>query len=243
MKTVIVAPTCTADSAKDLGERLGVEVSVRGKDDPFQINFGIGIQLINWGCSRLEGDVVINKPRAVRRSLNKLRTFELLSDKVRMPVMTRDMEEAKSWAAQGRTVVVRSLIKGCKSKGITLTKSPDEIAQLEDAKFYTRFIANCTEYRVNVYKGEVLTVYRKDPCAGDFRFKIQLDKEAEYQSQLKEFISNVHEHIGLDVFGLDMLHTPKGKWFLLEVNSAPILFPITYKRLARKLKAEVLQNV
>jgi hypothetical protein len=44
------------------------------------------------------------------------------------------------------------------------------------------------------------------------------------------------------MFGLDVLQSPKGKWFLLEVNSAPILFPITYKRLANKIKQEFIIN-
>lgn len=241
MKTIIVAPPCTSDSAKDLADRLGVELYVKDKED--DVSFGEDVKVINWGCSRLKAvDIIINKPRAVRRSLNKLRTFELLSDKVRMPVMSLNRSDAWQWAFDGRKVVVRNLIKGCKSKGITITNKTADIETLP-AKFYTRFIANCTEYRVNVYKGEVLTVYRKEPCNGDFRFKIQLDHEAEYQEKLKDFISNVHEHIGLDVFGLDMLYTPKGKWFLLEVNSAPILFPITYKRLAKKIKTEIIQNV
>ena len=47
------------------------------------------------------------------------------------------------------------------------------------------------------------------------------------------------EHIGLDMFGLDVLLTPKGKHFLLEVNSAPILFQITERRLAKAIKRSI----
>jgi|SRR5687768_7866520 len=234
MKTIIVSPKCTSDSAMDLSERLGIEYV--GKED--NISFGEGFQVINWGCSRLDAkDIILNKPRAVRRSLNKIRTFELLSPHVRMPVMTQDKQEAISWAMAGRKVVCRELIKGCKSKGITITNLITDIDEIP-AKFYTRFIANCTEYRINVYKGKVYSVYYKLPSNGDFRFKIQLDKEEEYQAILQDMISAVHEHIGLDMFGLDILKSPKGKWFLLEVNSAPILFPITYKRLAKQIKQD-----
>lgn len=242
MRTIIVSPSCTADSALDLANRLNVDYIRSDKDDPYTFNDEANI--INWGCSRIKGgNVILNNPRAVRRSLNKLRTFELLSDKVRMPTMTLDTQQASQWASDGRKVVVRSLIKGCKSKGITITRDPTEVTTLP-AKFYTRFIANCTEYRINVYKGKVVTVYRKEPSNGDFRFKIQLGDviEATYTETLKEFIKAVDENIKLDMYGLDMLYTPKGKWFLLEVNSAPILFPITFKRLAKLIKQEYLQN-
>jgi len=240
MKTIIVSPLCTADSAKDLANRLGIQWVEKADN----ITWGDTFRVINWGCSRLKAEnIILNDPRAVRRSLNKLRTFELLSDKVKMPTMTLDKEEAKQWAMDGRKVVVRNRVKGCKSQGITITKDTHDIAILP-AKFYTRFIANCTEYRVNVYKGKVLTVYRKEPCGNDFRFKIQLGPliEATYDETLKDFINNVDEHIKLDTYGLDMLHTPKGKWFLLEVNSAPILFPITYKRLAKAIKQDLFEN-
>lgn len=233
MTIIIVSPNCTADSAKDLADRLGVEYHHGNKtfDDEFKI--------INWGCSRLKGNIILNKPRAVRRSLNKIRTFELLSEHVRMPVMTENPQEAVEWASSGRKVVCRELVKSCKSKGITITNDPWKVGSIP-AKFYTRFIANCTEYRINVYKGSVITVYYKQPSNGDFRFKIQNGEELAYQALVQDMIDNVHEHIGLDMFGLDVLKSPKGKWFLLEVNSAPILFPITYKRLANKIKQEYM---
>lgn len=237
MTIIIVSPSCTADSAKDLAARIGIEY-VQKNDD---ISFGEGFEIINWGCSRLKGKVILNKPRAVRRSLNKLRTFELLSEKIRMPTMTLDKDMAVAWATSGRKVVCRELIKSCKSRGITISKSPSEVSEIP-AKFYTRFIANCTEYRVNVYKGQVFTVYYKEPCGNDFRFKICNGDEMDFQEIVQDMIDNVHEHIGLDMFGLDVLQSPKSKWFLLEVNSAPILFPITYKRLANKIKQEYLSN-
>ena len=241
MSIIIVSPGCTADSAQDLASRLGIDCIVKQGTDEYPV-YDKNINIINWGCSRIKGGrVLLNQPRAVRRSLNKIRTFELLSEHIRMPVMTLEKAEAVGWAQQGRKVVCRSLIKGCKSRGITLTNNPEEVQAIE-AKFYTRFIANCTEYRINVYKGQVLTVYRKEPSNGDFRFKIQNGEEVAYQALVQDMIDAVHEHINLDMFGLDVLKSPKGKWFLLEVNSAPILFPITYKRLANKIKQEYMQN-
>jgi glutathione synthase/RimK-type ligase-like ATP-grasp enzyme len=239
---VIVSPSCTADSAVQLASFLEVgHVNIADIHDAYEPDQ----KIINWGCSRIEGfsadRIVLNKPGAVRRSLNKLTTFKLLSDKVRMPTMTLDKEEAKGWAAQGRTVVCRNRIKGCKGQGITKSKNPSEIESIE-AKFYTRFIANCDEYRINVYKGRVLTVYYKEPAGNDFRFKIKLNEEEDFQECVQEMINAVHEHLKLDMFGLDVLHTPKGKYFLLEVNSAPILFPITIKRLAKEIKKDFVNG-
>jgi RimK-like ATP-grasp domain. len=244
MSIIIVSPSCTADSAKDLANWLDIDYLPIDKyinDHEFWDHY----KIINWGCSKIPHtqakNIILNQPRSIRRSLNKIRTFELLSDKVRMPIMSLDKQEAIGWAMTGRRVVCRELAKSCKSRGITITNLITDIESIP-AKFYTRFIANCTEYRINVYKGKVYTVYRKDPCGGDFRFKIQLNKEEEYQTAVQDMITAVHEYIGLDMFGLDVLQSPKGKWFLLEVNSAPILFPITYKRLANKIKQEFIIN-
>lgn len=232
---IVVSPDCTSASAQGLAQLLDV-MYVNVNDVPVQI--GGQAKVINWGCSRINEDhVLLNKPRSIRRSLNKLRTFELLSEHVRMPVLTLDKEEAIQWACDGRSVVCRDRIKGSKSQGIVISSDPTEVAEAP-AKFYTRFIANCTEVRVNVYKGNILTVYYKKPSNGDFRFKIQMGAEKNPPSEIIEMVSKVGEHIGLDMYGLDVLLTPKGKYFLLEVNSAPILFPITMKRLAKAIKKD-----
>lgn len=234
---ILVSPNCTADSAVQLAELLDITYSsiddFEGSEDA---------KVINWGCSKIPhttaSQILLNKPGAVRRTLNKITAFDLLSEHVRMPMMTQDMEVAHGWAFQGRKVVVRNRIKGCKSQGITITSNPDDILNLE-AKFYTRFIANCTEYRINCYKGEVLTVYYKLPSNGDFLFKIRLNQEEEWKTKVQDMIDAVHEHVQLDMFGLDVLVSPKGKHFLLEVNSAPILFPITTRRLAKAIKKDL----
>lgn len=238
--TIVVSPGCTADSALDLANKLEVEhVSIESftEDHLHWENH----KIINWGCSKIPhtpaSQVILNKPGAVRRTLNKITAFNLLSEHVRMPMMTTEESVAIEWAYLNRKVVCRELVKSCKSKGITITSSP-EIIQSIPAKFYTRFIGNCDEYRINVYKGKVLTVYYKLPSNGDFLFKIRLDEESTWQAKVQDMIDAVHEHVKLDMFGLDVLVSPKGKHFLLEVNSAPILFPITTRRLAKAIKGD-----
>lgn len=235
---LVVSPNCTSDSAVGLAELLDVPYYSKERYDNSIANATGHSKVINWGCSRInEDNILLNKPRAVRRSLNKLRTFELLSEHVRMPVMTLSKEEAKQWAEQGRQVVIRNRIKGSKSQGVFITYDPADVETMP-AKFYTRFIENCTEVRVNVYKEKILTVYHKVPSNGDFRFKIQMGAETNPPLEIVDMVYKVGEHIGLDMYGLDVLLTPKGKYFLLEVNSAPILFPITMKRLAKSIKKE-----
>ena len=234
---ILVSPACTADSAKQLAELLDIPHCYI---DDFE-GATSEQRVINWGCSKIPHTkaeaIIFNKPGAVRRTLNKITAFSLLSPHVRMPVMTEDKDDAYGWAEEGRKVVVRNRVKGCKSQGITITNKPDDILNLE-AKFYTRFIENCKEYRINVYKNKVLTVYYKLPCNGDFAFKIRLNEEDAWQAKVQDMITAVHEHIHLDEFGLDVLVSPKGKHFLLEVNSAPILFPITTRRLAKAIKKD-----
>lgn len=235
--TIVVSPNCTRDSAEELAKLLDADYTTVAKYNEAWTH----LKIINWGCSKIPGvaasQIILNKPGAVRRTLNKITAFNLLSPHIRMPMMTEDKQEAISWAMSGRKVVCRELIKGCKSKGITITNLVTDIDEIP-AKFYTRFIANCKEYRINVYKGKVLTVYYKLPCNGDFAFKIRLNEEELWQSKVQDMIDAVHEHVHLDMFGLDVLVSPKGKHFLLEVNSAPILFPITTRRLAKAIRGE-----
>lgn len=237
-KLLVVSPTCTADSAFELANLIG---GIHVKIDEFTGHYSDDHKIINWGCSKIPhtpaSQIILNKPGAVRRTLNKITAFGLLSDHVRMPVMTQDKDDAYGWACDGRKVVVRNRIKGCKSQGITITNKPEDILNLE-AKFYTRFIANCNEFRVNCYKGKVLSVYYKQPCNGDFLFKIRINDNDVWQAKVQDMIDAVHEHVKLDMFGLDVLVSPKGKHFLLEVNSAPILFQIAANRLAKAIKKD-----
>lgn len=220
------------ESAEKLAEHLGIPWKIVEKGSTCN-DFD---KVINYGVSRIktDGEFLMNKPRNIRRSLNKLRTFELLKGHVPMPLLTQDKEVALDWCNSGRTVVCRNRIKGTRGQGVFMTDSPILLEETP-AKYWTRFISHVLEIRVNCYQGKVLSVYNKLPVPGDWVFKIQ----KEYPNQFDEFAAQVHKHIELDFYGLDVLQTKKGNFYVLEVNSAPVLFPITIKRLSKQLQ-EVL---
>lgn len=224
----VVCVNTTKESAEVLANKLGIQYHILNPKEgditsPFQFS-------INWGVSRVQGKVILNKPRAIRRCMNKLRTFELLKDHVRLPTLTLDRDEAKSWISQGRSVVMRDRIKGARNQGIVITKNITVFDQTP-AKFYTRFIDRCSEYRFNCFRGEILSTYKKIKTVNTFRFKIQMGMEPDEYVQV--MAQKVHEHLKIDMYGMDVLLSPGGKWFFLECNSGPVLFNITANRIKK----------
>lgn len=229
MSIGLVTVNGAKESAEKLAQSLGIPwkiVELRGTCNDFS-------HMINYGCSRIttEGKFIMNKPRNIRRSLNKLRTHELLKGAIPMPLLTLDKEEAASWVANGRSVVCRERVKGTRMQGVVITDNP-EVFENTPAKYYTRYIKHTLEVRINCYQGKVLSVYNKVPVPNDFRFKIQ----KEWPSVFEDYAQVVYEKIGLDFYGMDVLKTAKNNFYFLEVNSAPVLFPITIKRLVKCLK-------
>lgn len=242
MTILVISPGCTDDSAKLLAEALEADYLLIPKRIHECILTSYVTHVFNYGSSvnilvdtkYVNDPSVVNKPTSVNVCRNKLEAHKRLLNKVPMPLYTEDKETARGWLKSGRSVVCRAFVKSSKSNGVLIT---DDEGAFEEApaKYYTRYINHVAEYRLNCWKGECLSAYEKK-VDKHLNFKFILQKSIEERFNLIAKI--VYDELGIDWCGIDVLKTVTGKIFLLEVNSGPILFPTTLKRLVNKLKKE-----
>lgn len=233
---LVISPKCGEESAKTLAESLGADYI-----NPYDVNikeyweYNNHEYVFNYGFSKpTKGTALkINKAEAVNISCDKIKCLKLLKGKCQTVVFTEDINEAKSWIDQGRIAVARALVKSNNSKGLVFCYTKEEIDNTP-AKFWTRYIDHVAELRINVWKGKVVSIYNKVVKNNHFIFKLIQGQEG--QPQLNHIVTQVYEQTGLDWCGIDLLLTAKGNLYFLEVNSAPVLYPYTLKKLTSLVK-------
>lgn len=207
-----------------------------------------GDWLINWGCSNLPvtGDCRhLQAPLAVHYSSNKLKAFELMTDRdVNCVPWTSSLNEAQAWSDDDKTVVARTTLTGHSGNGIIIYERGSEI---EDAPLYTKYIFKEREYRVHVVKDQVIDTQRKirDPDrtvidwkvrshANGFIFARNNITDSDRRNSLAVAAVRALE---LDFGAVDIVEDKHGELFVLEVNTAPGLEGQTVDRYARALRA------
>jgi len=232
-KLIIISPKVGFESASNLAEVLGVPY-----ENPFETgnrNYKQYDFVFKYGFSRkIVANKVLNKTKNVEISRDKIKTLDYLKEVCLTVPYTKDIKEAEAWIKSG--VVARNLIKGADGEGVEFCWNKTDLAKAK-AKFYTKYIKHTNEFRVNIFRDIVVSVYDKIDKNGIFNFK--LFKGVENHPQLQHIAKCVHEKVGLDWCGVDVLRDSKGNLHLLEVNSAPVLYPHTLHKLAAILKKEM----
>lgn len=193
---------------------------------------------INWGNSqtpeawRWSTKVDINHPAFVQAACNKLSSFQRFKAKeVSTPDWTIDQDEAQTWINDGYTIVVRHSLTGHSGQGIEVVSE----GELPHAPLYTKYKKKRHEYRVHVWKGEVIDTQQKRKsreannsgavntlirnhsngwvfCHNDVTPDIRRDTLA---------IQSV-QALGLSFGGVDIIYNEhEDQYYTLEVNSAP----------------------
>lgn len=206
--------------------------------------------VVNWGCSQtpvwsqraqMRGVRILNKPQAVKLAANKLITLtELRRAGVAVPDFTTDLYTAQAWLDQGEIVFERHTLTGNSGEGIQIVsqeydpEDPDTIRDyLSSAPLYTKYVPKTTEFRVHVFRGEVIDYIEKKKMASDRR-----------PENFNRYISSVTlgwvfarsniadllpvkaaairavSALGLDFGAVDIAYA-NGLPFVLEVNTAP----------------------
>lgn len=233
MELIVISPKISEDSAKLLANSL-----MANYENPYETknrDFTTYNTVIKYGFSKkIKANNVINKHKHTLIAMDKLKTFEALKNSIYIVPYTTDKEVAKTWLDYG--VAARSSTTDSNSKGLTYCDTIEEIENTP-AILWTKYIEHTHEFRVNIWRNKVVSVYTKYIDKEHFRFK--LFQGVEEHPQLVELVNEVYKKIGLDWCGIDILRDYNGSLYLLEVNSAPILFPYTLKKLVNIIKKEL----
>lgn len=235
---IVISPKIAEESAQALAAVLGADYI-----NPYETktrDFSGYKYMFNYGFSRPTSGTKrkFNKAKGVQLSIDKELCFEAVKECVPTVKITKDKQEAYKWIKQGRVVVARTNITGSNGEGITFCSTKKQLDQV-DAPLYTRYIEHTNELRINIWRGQIISIYDKKIVNGFFKFKL-LQGLFNTQPQAVNMANYLYEKIGLDFMGVDVLLTPKGNLYFLEANSAPVLFPYTIKKLVNLIKKELV---
>lgn len=205
--------------------------------------------IINWGNSKpphfkwLEDD--LNKPHAIALASNKLETFrEFRSHSfTNVPDWTTNPEEAQHWLDLGLKTYCRKLLSSHSGNGIVICNDGDTLVS---APLYTLHSKHKDEYRVHVFKGEVLDVQKKKKRNGFTRCStgirnhsngwVYARSDVAIPDMLCSIAIQAVNLLGLDFGAVDIGHRViDNKFFVFEVNTAPGLEGLTLDKYAKAI--------
>ena len=212
--------------------------------------------VINWGNSihpnwfTWSRHPMLNYPDAVARSVNKLLTFNELYNMVSIPQFTTSKEEALSWLGES-IVVCRTTLTGHSGQGIVLAENSE---QLVDAPLYTRHVRHKREFRVHVFRQQVIDFSEKKRNStvenavtlvrNHDNGWIYAREEVALPTQVKEEAVKAVEALGLHFGAVDVgYRVADNKAFVFEVNTSPGLEGQTLINYAKAFAWEIYNGV
>ena len=191
--------------------------------------------IVNWGSSTpphfrwMEQD--LNKPHAIALASNKLNTFLEYRSKsfTHVPDWTTNPSEAQHWLDLGLKVYCRTKLSSHSGNGIIICNDSNKIVS---APLYTLHSKHRDEYRVHIFKGEVLDVQKKKRKLGFTGSSsgirnhssgwIYARTDVAIPDMLCPIAIQAVELLGLDFGAVDIGHKVNdNKFFVFEVNTAP----------------------
>ncbi|AXP07763.1 putative ATP-grasp protein [Sinorhizobium phage phiM6] len=211
--------------------------------------------VINWGATPdkmnnhpARNCTIINPPEAVQRAVNKLDAFRAFQEAgVPHPEWTEDFALARRWVEEGTMVFARTQLRAHSGRGIHIMDPDFSDTWDVRAPLYVKYVPKKHEYRVHVFRGEVIDFQRKglreeNRGQPDVNWKIQNlangfvyvrnDGHVPPQTVLDTGIAAVRA-LGLDFGAADIIYNQKRQAaYCLEVNSAPGLTGTTVENYA-----------
>ena len=230
--------TTAAVSAKRLSQHLndmGVPSSVIQGDHSYEPMFGD--MIVRWGnphepvwWKEACGLPILNHPEATRKSVNKLRTFQvLMKSHVPMVPWTHYQETARELNTKGKTIFSRTTVVGRDGEGLIVCP-PNNPGRIPRADLYTVFVPSIAEFRVHVLPSGNIFAQRKEGTEQGIRYPIRTStngysfkKINEVPPSVSKVASDAIRTLGLHFGGVDLLWCEDGRALILEVNTAPEL--------------------
>jgi glutathione synthase/RimK-type ligase-like ATP-grasp enzyme len=204
--------------------------------------------IVNWGNSSpphfrwMEQD--LNKPHAISLASNKLNTFLEFRSKsfTDVPDWTTNPSEAQHWLDLGLKVYCRTTTRGHSGNGIVICNDGDRLAY---APLYTLHSKHKHEYRVHVFRGQVLDIQMKrkrNGALGGTGIRNHANgwvyARAEIAPPEELLLSSIKavQLLNLDFGAVDIGHRIiDNKFFVFEVNTAPGLEGTTLDKYSKAI--------
>lgn len=238
-----------------LSSSLGYRVKMVHPDKKFKPRRGDLV--INWGCSTephwdFVPTVDLNTPWSIALAANKLDTFQVLRDysssnncSITTPRWTTDQNEAQNWLNNGSIIVVRNILNGHSGQGIEIIQE----GELQKAPLYVEYKKKRNEYRVHVFKGEVIDTQQKKKRNTDERpvtFNTFVRNHDNGWVYCRDGIDSdvfrdalailAVQALGLDFGAVDIIYNEhENQNYVLEVNTAPGLEGSTLEKYVEAL--------
>lgn len=245
MRKIYIYPYSSgSESAKLLAERLGAK-RIRLSNSTYE--FDPDHVIINWGNTNCPYPS-LNPGHLLKETVDKLSLFRLLSRTGHGTILPRYWTHPDDIPSDAFPVFCRTTTTGCDGAGIVIANDRSELVQ---APLYTSRIGSGTEYRVTYFKGYGITdIQTKAPRQGveqDPDIKTytngwgfqRLTVSTSTQDTLENLCEAVSTTTGLDFFGADVIVTPNGRPYVLEINSAMGLEGQALDRFATAVEAYV----
>lgn len=204
--------------------------------------------VVNWGSSqplrlRKQGKRVVNVPERVKRAANKLDTFLDLNG-VSAVEWTEDKAVAQSWSDNDCVVIARTKLTGHSGQGIIVIEKKQPVP---DAPLYTKYVFKVKEFRVHVSNGTVVDTQQKirDPNREPVTWKVRSHwngfifarNNLEPNADRDALAIAATGALGLEFGAVDIIEDKEGKFYVLEVNTAPGLEGQTVQSYADTFRA------
>lgn len=198
--------------------------------------------IINWGSSQpprwssLMHDFPLNPFHNTCGASNKLAAFNSMEEgEVSIPEFTTRWGQADDWMQQDRhTIVVRHKLIGHSGEGIEIVSHTEGVMDLPEAPLYVKYIKKSAEYRVHVFKGQVIDIQQKRKKRGvendevDYKVRSYANGWVFCRDDINPHASvsteaiNAVDSLGLDFGAVDVIwNNHHRKAYVLEVNTAP----------------------
>ena len=207
MKFLVAHPKATCISAKKLAKAIGADTYNLTTGDKREFN---GYDLVwNYGSREvLYAPVLVNRPIAVQRCVDKLQTFEIMR---RAHVPTVDYTMFKHNVPENwESIVIRDSRTGRKAEGLYFAEQGEV---LRDGALYTEYFPHIAEYRIVCGFGWVLGRYKKVAVEGDWYFELMHEQGFE---QVDSDCLAAAKALGIDYVGFDVLENSKGNCVIIE---------------------------
>jgi len=226
-----------SQSAKALSQSLGV-LRVKHSYVPRRNEI-----IINWGNSAMVGHypttaLDLNHHIAIALACNKLKTFQKLEalDFTHLPIWSDNRNTIYNiWEGhQNCNVYCRTSLTGHSGSGIVIATNSYELV---DAPLYTIQTKHKYEFRVHVFKGQVIDIQQKKKKEGVIANSairnhangyIYARSDITVPDIITEASLKAVEYLGLDFGAVDIGYRERdNKAFVFEVNTAPGLVGTT----------------